>query len=197
MSLDKPRTPWAAAIEAGHGPNWRKWLGHLVGQPANALELGTWRAESAEWFLDEIFTNAASRFWTVDTFEGSAEHKLAGEDTSDHARESVERLARFGPRANVFKGYTHEAMLGILRDERFDFIYVDAAHDAMNVLRDGVLAFELLEVGGIMVFDDYEWKVMEQEVDRPKLAIDAFLACYARRIEVIGLGWQVAIRKIQ
>jgi hypothetical protein len=75
-------------------------------------------------------------------------------------------------------------------------LYVDAAHDAQNVLRDSVLHFEFLKVGGIMIWDDFGWTVMPHEIDRPKMAVEAFLACYARKVEVIGMGWQVAVRKV-
>lgn len=179
-----------------HGPNWLEWVGHLKRKPATGLELGTWKAQFAEWLLDNILADPGSQLWCVDTFEGSEEHALAGLDCSGLERDARARLERFGSKAQIFRSRSDNALRGFLRDDRFDFIYVDAAHDAMNVLRDGVLAFDLLKVGGVMVFDDYEWTSMEQEVDRPKMAIDAFLACYARRLEVIGVGWQVAVRKV-
>lgn len=181
-----------------HGPNWSRWLAHLAGRPGVAgLELGTWKGESAEWMLDHVFTGPMASYHCVDTFEGSDEHRLAAIDCSKNERITRDRLARFGARATIHKG-TSELWLKVFEAEGrdFDFVYVDAAHDAMNVLRDSVLGFERLRPGGVMVWDDYEWTVMRDEVDRPKLAVDAFLACYARQIEVIGMGWQVAVRKV-
>jgi hypothetical protein len=66
----------------------------------------------------------------------------------------------------------------------------------MNVLRDAVLSFEILKPGGIMVFDDYSWRVMPRDIDCPKIAIDAFVACYADHLEFLGKGSQYAIRKL-
>lgn len=189
-----------------HGADWYKWLNHLKDEPnARGLELGTWLGQSAEWFLDHILTGDGQSLCTVDTFEGSDEHRLAGLDCSSNHDKALERLKRFGWHVVIWKEQSHEFLIDYvfqsLKDtdgakHLFDFIYVDAAHDAMNVLRDSVLAFELLKVGGVMIWDDFLWEVMEQEIDRPKLAIDTFLSCYARRIEVIGLGWQVAVRKV-
>ena len=99
-------------------------------------------------------------------------------------------------RVEIFRSTSDHALRYMYRDTTFSMIYIDAAHDAMNVLRDSVLAFDLLTPGGIMIWDDMEWSVMDSEIDRPKIAIEAFLSCYARRLEVIGLGWQCAIRKI-
>lgn len=185
-------TAWNSEHEKAHGANWRAWLGHLKDQPAVGLELGVWMGESAEWFLDNIFTHPNSCYIGVDTFEGSEEHHLAGIDCSQIHADAKERLARFGERSVLIKAYSnkHGWMVPL------DFVYVDAAHDAMNVLRDAVLHFEYLKVGGVMIFDDYTWTVMPDAIDCPKMAIDAFVACYARKVEVIGMGYQLALRKV-
>ena len=39
--------------------------------------------------------------------------------------------------------------------ESFDFIYIDPSHQAPDILTDAVLAFKLLRLSGVMVFDDY------------------------------------------
>lgn len=181
---------------AAHGPNWTKWLGHLAGNPIMGLELGCWKGESAEWMLDHIFTAEHATYCTVDTFEGSVEHRDAGIDCTANEAEARKRLERFGKKACVYKGYSSQWMKQFdFLSQKFDVIYIDAAHDAMNVLRDSVLAFEMLNIGGIMIWDDYAWTVMGQDIDCPKLAIDGFLSCYARQTEVLGMGWQVAVRK--
>jgi hypothetical protein len=64
------------------------------------------------------------------------------------------------------------------------------------VLCDAVGAFQLLKIGGVMVFDDYTWEDMPDVLDRPKTGIDAFMACFAKQIEILGIGYQVAIKKI-
>jgi predicted O-methyltransferase YrrM len=190
--------------EHGHAENWRKWLAHLMGTPAIGLELGTWKGESAEWLLDHVFTHEKANFYCVDTFEGSVEHHLGGIDCTVNEKETRHRLARFAPKVAIWKKTTNEALRFAWyakQDDkalRFDFIYVDASHDAMNVLRDTVLAFDLLKEGGTLIWDDYEWQVMPEAVDRPKIAITAFLECYAKQLEIVSFGgWQVCIRKIK
>jgi len=181
--------------ESGHAPNWRKWLGHLIGTPAQGLELGTWKGESAEWMLDNIFTHPNAFYRCLDTFEGSAEHHLGGIDCTTLYNETLARLNRFGKRVRI----DVERSDSWLRDfdiNVLDFIYVDAAHDAINVLRDSVLAWDALKIGGVLIWDDYEWTVMPDPLDCPRIAIDAFLAIYCRQIEVLGKGWQVAVRKL-
>lgn len=179
--------------EYGHAPNWRKWLAHLKDKPAVGLELGTFKGESAEWALKNIYTHPDSKFHCVDTFEGSIEHKVHKIDCSENEKIARERLADFA-NVSIHKMMSHEFLKS--SKEQFDSIYIDAAHDAMNVLRDSILSFELLKVGGTIIFDDYGWTAMPKEIDRPKMAIDAFLACYAQRIQLISKGFQVCIKKI-
>lgn len=193
-----PAAQFSSEFAKAHGPNWTEWLGHLKGNScAQAIELGTWLGESAEWALDNIFTGENARYLCVDTFEGSDEHRLAGIDCAENENTARARLGRFEGRAVIHRCRSDEFLrLSHAAQNCFDFVYVDAAHDAMNVLRDSVLAFDLLRPGGILVWDDFEWKVMTEEIDRPKLAIESFLNCYARRFEVMGIGWQVCIKKI-
>ncbi len=193
--MSTKNTAWVSENEKAHGTNWRAWLKHLKDKPASGIEVGTWMGESAEWMLDNVFTHPESTYFCVDTFRGSDEHALAGIDCTNIERDARERLARFGERVRFCVGESH-VWLRRLHGLTFDFIYVDAAHDAMNVLRDAVLGFELLAVGGVMIFDDMLWKIMPHAVDCPELAINSFIQCYARRLEVIGMGWQCAVRKI-
>ena len=187
-------TNWNSECGKAHGPDWQKWLGHLAGTPAQGLEIGTFKGDSAEWMLANIFTHPDSQYYCVDWFQGSDEHHLGGVDCSMLERETRDRLKPFEARVHIAKGRSNEVLRSI-HGERFDFVYVDAAHDAMSVLRDAVLAFDLLKPGGVLIFDDYPWDVMPQPLDRPKIAIDCFIEAYARHLEVIGMGWQVAVKK--
>ena len=41
----------------------------------------------------------------------------------------------------------------------FDVAYIDASHQAPDVLADAILAFKLTRIGGILIFDDYLWQI--------------------------------------
>lgn len=206
-SIPTPLASEQCEQHKAHGANWLKWLHPFIGKPGvRGLELGVWLGESTEWFMEHVCTDPTSAMDGVDTFAGSDEHRLAGIDCAPNEKIARARLARFNEgltegqerRVTLHKMTTDAFLLAdAWRRPRYHFAYVDADHSAPNALRDGVLTFEFLHVGGVMIFDDYEWKVMADEIDRPGMAIDAFLACYARRIEVIGLGWQVAVKKVR
>lgn len=188
------KTSWQTECAKVHGPNWERWLGHLKGQPHVAgVELGTFEGDSALWMLTNIFTHSTSTYTCVDTFEGSEEHHLAGIDCSDLESVTEERLSSF-ENVQIYRMLSHEFLKGATG--KIDFVYIDAAHDSMNVLRDSVLAFEILKDGGTMIWDDFTWSVYPDAIDCPKLGIESFLNCYARRLEIVGMGYQVCARKV-
>jgi predicted O-methyltransferase YrrM len=178
-----------------HGANWSKWLGHLKDKPnVIGMELGTFKGESAEWMLENIFTSPESIYYCVDNFKGSEEHHIGKIDCSTLEKDTMERLAGFQNKI-IIKGNSNEVLRNF--DKLLDVAYCDAAHDAMNVLRDSVLVFDLLKVGGILIWDDFLWDVFKDELDRPKIAIESFIKIYSRRLEILEpRGWQIAARKL-
>ncbi len=181
------------------GPKWMKWLAHLAGQPnITGLEIGTFRGDSAEFMCENIFTHETARYYCVDPFEpgGSVDHVKAGVDCTENESTARLRLSVF-PQVRIIKEYSNNALRRF--NMELDWAYVDGAHDAMNCLRDSVLAFDALKVGGILCWDDVTWGGAElAEHDKPKIAVDAFLACYKTQIEVLMHGgWQSIVRKIK
>ena len=68
---------------------------------------------------------------------------------------------------------------------KFDFIYIDGSHMAVDVLTDLILSFRLLKIGGLCICDDYYWTPEIDNFDlgkSPKMAIDAFSSIYSKRI---------------
>jgi predicted O-methyltransferase YrrM len=183
-------------VGKAHGPNWLKHLGHLAGKPdVRGLEIGTFKGESAVWMCENIFTHPESRYVCVDPFTGNVEHAVGGIDCSRLEEEARAALAPF-PAAHIAKGYSFDILPGYYcHGARFDFIYVDGSHYAGDVLYDSFLAFKLIKPGGILCWDDYEWEVFKEKLDRPKFAIDTFLEVWGCKLEVIHRGWQVMIRK--
>ena len=50
--------------------------------------------------------------------------------------------------------------------------------------------------GGIVVFDDYEWSMVDTDVESPKLGVDAFLAAHTGQYRELHRAYQVAIQKV-
>jgi predicted O-methyltransferase YrrM len=96
-----------------------------------------------------------------------------------------------------------EANPALCDDKRnyFDFIYIDGAHKAPQVLFDAVAAFRLTKIGGYIAFDDYLWSEKlpngKDLLRCPKPAIDAFTNLYCQKLNILSAPlYQLYIQKI-
>ncbi|MBR7617835.1 class I SAM-dependent methyltransferase [Phenylobacterium sp. 20VBR1] len=95
------------------------------------------------------------------------------------------------------KGFsTYELPRMLERGEAYDLIYIDGSHTAWAVGVDLAYCAALLNVGGMMVLDDY-WH-HESEIGGPgvKQAVDAFHGVFRRYFDITAVYRQVALTKI-
>lgn len=100
------------------------------------------------------------------------------------------------PKLTVTKGFsTYELPRMLEAGEAFDLIYVDGTHTALGVMIDLCFCAALLEVGGLMILDDY-WH-QESEIGGPgvKQAVDRFHGAFRRYFELEAVYRQVILRK--
>jgi predicted O-methyltransferase YrrM len=186
-------TDWAG----NHFFLWSELLHRLREKPVRILEIGSWEGRSALFFLNYL---PRSRVVCIDPFEGNVEHRL-----DPYFRELAFKteaqfdcnLAAFADRVEKIKGSSTAALptLGIA-GRRFDLAYIDGSHMAADVYSDAVLTWPMMEAGGIVIFDDYEWPLMDNELQRPKLGIDAFLAAVRGQYRELHRDYQLAIAKL-
>lgn len=173
--------------------NWVKYLSHLKDKPnIVGAEIGTYRGESAEWMAKNIFTHPSSCYYCIDPFLGDKQKEQLLPETNVEL-ETRQRLSVF-PQVRIFVGLSINAFRQF--QQIFDFMYIDGSHVGKDVLLDSVIGFELLKVGGVIIWDDYSWDIVPDELDRPKIAIDAFLKIYSRSLRVEFMQWQVIATKI-
>ena len=144
-----------------------------------------------------------STLTTVDTFEGGMEHQDA-EQAKEYGLATLEQRFRsnvsrciHSDRLTVMKSTSEDALLR-LRAERakFDFIYIDASHVAIDVLHDAVLSWRMLTLGGTLIFDDFAWKGYMEDCYNPRIAIQSFLRCAAPEIETMETEGQLWVTKV-
>jgi len=177
-------------------PDWKKYTESLTGMPdLKFLEVGSFEGRSTVWMLENILTHPSSKILCVDTFGGSMEHERMSIDTTtieDTFWHNI-RLTKAEEKVQVIKG-TSQVVLRTLPFNTFDLAYIDGSHVATDVLSDAVLTLPLMKHGGIMVFDDYYWDDEPDPLNRPKMAIDAFLRVNKGLYETIKKYEQVAIK---
>jgi predicted O-methyltransferase YrrM len=181
-----------------HIPNWSAWLNAWKNKPhLRFLEIGSYEGRATRWLLDNILTHPTVRMYCIDTFQGSMEN--ISEDMNFIKQNFFHNIKPYKKKIRTFIDSSQKVIRNhpdIFLENSFDFIYIDGSHQACHVLEDAILSFRLLKRGGLMVFDDYEWQLYEDPKLNPKLAIDAWLACFAEQYEMIHQDWQVCIKKI-
>ncbi len=168
-------------------PVWQNYLGELAGRPhATFLEIGVYEGRATVWLLGNILTHQTATIDCIDPF------LVPGiEENFDH---NIRTAGTVG-KVHKLKGLSQEVIRG-LQLNHYDTVYVDGSHTAPDVLADAVLAFDTLKPGGIMIFDDYGWRYRQDPWLEPKLAIDAFLNIYQRKLQLLHKAHQVLIKKL-
>lgn len=166
---------------AGHRPVWLSVVKPLLpSRPIRWLEIGSFEGRSAAWTLDNML-RSGDELVCVDIFSGAGYESRFDESVCG--------------RATKVKGRSGDYLRSA--DGNFWAVYVDGSHDAPDVLLDAVLAWQLLEVGGVMIFDDYLFDHpphMPMRVS-PRVAIDGFLDAFCTHLSVLHKSRQVIVRK--
>ena len=168
-----------------------------VGIPSVVIEIGCFEGDTTFNVARFLETQKpAYAYYAVDPFAASENLR---QEVVDEAKEQFIQNALECPRVELLEKPSFDALLELhARKVRADLIYVDGSHFAKDVLADAVLGFELLNVGGVMLFDDaVSWRYGTQIQDSPKVAVDNFIQCNWDRLKVLEMpnGYQVAIQR--
>lgn len=184
-----PNTDWFSR----HIDHWTKFFlqsGRFdFTRKIEILEIGVYEGRSAVWLLENIISrHADSRIVLVDPI---VENQLL------RLKFNL-RLTGEAHKATTITKFSLAAFDEIvLSNQRFDVVYIDGDHRACQALFDAILSFQVLKMGGYIIFDDYLWVDQEvTSVTHPKPGIDVFLQFYAKDIEVVVKDYQVIVRKI-
>ena len=170
-------------------------------KPQKILEIGSFEGRSACFTIEEATKHGNIELHCMDSFEGSYEHRHEGLNLShlearfdENIKISLNRIKGQGScRVIKHKALSLKGLAKLVTDgysEYFDIVYVDANHEAHDVLNDLVLSFELLRVGGLMIADDYLWNERNRgtalhTVTHPKPAVDAFVNINNFRLQIL------------
>jgi len=162
-------------------------------QNLNFLEIGSFEGRSACWLMENVLTHDSSRLTCIDPFTGSVEH--SGIDLGNLRERFDNNTREWHEKMRVIQKTSSTALPELLTSsEKFDVIYVDGSHMACDVMFDAVNCFELLKLGGVMIFDDYLGGKLTTISD-VKPAVDAFIFSYQHKINVFNVAYQLWLQK--
>ena len=183
-----------------HTPQWFSVFdayGLVEKKEIKALEIGSWEGLSS-YFILHTLPNAT--LTCVDTWEGADEHKsgrYATKDVLSNIEQAFDsNLSTFKDRLIKYKGTSYSFFNSGQADHRFDLIYVDGSHHCDDVMIDAIKCFEMLKVGGVLIFDDYLWRYYPKFIDNPAAAINLFLKLKKGSYKIVRVYYQMIIEKI-
>lgn len=174
-------------------PSWTLILNKLSERTTHLriLEVGVFEGRSTCWLLQNHCKTPESSIVAIDSFQGGIEHQGMELGTLRKRFEANIATVASPAQVEIREGFSLPQLAKLIAEgyQRFDFISIDASHQAPDVLGDAVLGFELLKPGGVMAFDDYIWSPMRPGTENPlllpKAAIDAFTTLFSQKIRII------------
>ena len=155
------------------------------------IEVGVWLGKTTVYIAPKL--PAGSRYFAVDHWKGSEEHYVAGSIENEYVKtlyqQFLSNMIQFGLQDKVIPVHMRSLdaakkfkELGI----KADLIYIDAAHDYINVLQDLMAWLPMLAPGGVFCGDDWHYGGVRN-------AVKQFAAKKGFKIQVTGNYWQYEI----
>jgi predicted O-methyltransferase YrrM len=174
-------------------PAWSRILTELQKErpPLRVLEVGVFEGRSTCWLLENFCKTPDSLIVAVDSFAGGIEHQGMQLGSLQAVFESnIASVASQG-RVEICQGDSLDQLAKLIAAgiEPFDFVSIDASHQAPDVLADALLGFRLLRPGCVMALDDYLWNPYRSGSSNPlllpKIAVDAFTTIFSNKCRII------------
>lgn len=165
----------------------------IQGQPFQIMEIGTWTGMSVIRLLQELPSAVAT---VIDRWDNYEENGITmyGKQALDAFQRNVVR-ARVKHRIKIRQGDSAVVLQEMVREQQsFHFIYVDGSHALLDVFFDCMLAWTLLQSGGVLVIDDYLYR-SDPEQDDPKRGIDTFMNKIQGQYKILHMGYRVFLEK--
>lgn len=174
---------WTNSWACQHYELWKKLLSRFVGVESHALEIGCHEGRSSCFFTANILCHEKSTLTCVDPF-------LMGSKERFH--HNIKAL-KCDAKIRLVESKSDAADLW---SNAWSFIYIDGDHCAKAALFDAVRSWGALKKGGLMIWDDYKWRINElPRRDCPKLGIDMFLQICEKEMKILHIGNQVIVEK--
>jgi predicted O-methyltransferase YrrM len=196
-----------------------KFLPLQTQEETHILEIGSFEGKSTVWFIDNLLDNPKSSITCIDPWISyNQKHDSMNSYSEDlNSKEQFKNVldgfvftdeyqtflhniqeTTKPSQVNIIKGFSKSILPNLITEsKKFDVIFIDGNHTAPCVLLDAVMSWELLNVNGYMIFDDYLWCMDLPETLRPKSAVDNFIKNYSDYLEVCFNDYRLAVKKIK
>lgn len=185
---------WTHDKPEGSKVIFEKILNNFNDKIHSILEIGTYAGVSLIGFL-KILPNVNAT--VIDIWKNYHEFNDMEEINIESRFDYNIRISGFQNRVTKMKGDSEDKLLELfLQNKKFDFIYVYASHLLCDTYFDCVMAWKLLNKGGLLGIDDYLYDIDTNQFDKPYHAVNRFLEKHKDEYIPENIGYRVFIRKI-
>ena len=197
--------PWFEPMKESWDTIFNWYITEGKNELKSVLEIGSFEG-MASVYMCEKWLKDGTHYHVVDTFGGS-ENEVGHQDMikqikdgDDFIYDNFKHNTSFFPNIGwKVERETSQHMLPLLEREgyTYDFIYVDASHQADDTFVDAYWAHKMLKPNGIIIFDDFLWQEegRDKPIESPKFGIQAFMSLYQDSYALVSSGYQVALIK--
>jgi len=156
------------------------------------LEIGSYEGLSA---LNILFNYKNSKVTVIDLWEKS---NINSESLNVNFNEVEEKFNKNldGYKYSKIKNDSVIALREVLKKNfNFDFIYIDGSHNGEDILSDAIESYKLLNMEGIIVFDDVVNVNKNISIQSYK-GFEKFCQIYKKKIKVLYLKNIAVVKKI-
>lgn len=121
----------------------------------NIAELGVFEGLTSNYFCDNLLTHDGT-LTCIDPLDSNYQLDNDNELFQGQYERFVENTERNKDKIWHIRKKTQE-VLGVLRSDSYDLVFVDADHTYPSVYHDGTEAFRMAKDFGYVLFDDFEW----------------------------------------
>lgn len=168
-------------------PIWETNLQHLVDRAdVKAIEIGSDRAMSSCWLLDKILTHDSAKLVCL-------EPKFSSQFDTNIAKTEVAN------KVSKLEGNIHDN-LASLEKNAYDLVSLqDKRKLPSHIQQNAMLAWSLLKIDGLLIFNDYQWHNPIKPENKPQIGIDKFLAGIEAEYKIVhrdANAHQLIIQKV-
>lgn len=166
---------------------------NTCGVPSKMVEVGVYEGRTSFWFSDKMReVGYPIEIYAIDPHKGS--NDLTDVEFTEIKKNFLHNLSvHTGNVTYIEKNSTDGLLELIQRGVKVDLIYIDGDHRSFQVMADLVLAWQLINVGGLILCDDStDWKYQDTTdippaQMSPRMAVEFFIQCHWDRLKIVKL----------
>lgn len=161
-------------------------------EPMVCVEIGSFEGKGSIKIIEKMCVNPNSLLYCVDPWEDKYVNNELFSNLDHYFIGQYERFKNNTKGIHKIIELRGQSDFVIDKIEHLvDFAFIDGDHSEKQVYKDGVMMFEKMRNGGIMVFNDYGWIHNGENCGK---GIDRFLEEYKDNIDILYKKYNVAVR---